>query len=187
MRCVICAYKGGAAYRDTAGLSPIRTFGADTAQFRDCGACRLCADLLGRDKPGIAQCYTALPRYRDAVQDRAAVKQGGRGAASGTAAGFAGIYSHFTSPLLYTASMRIFLLYADKKSLLPATITAVLRQSARQGSSHITVTEARRLFSGIPETNCQGLFNQIHKKATKKCQKQILAPDTFADGLFAPA
>ena len=38
-----------------------------------------------------------------------------------------------------------------------------------------------------PETNCQGLFNQIHKKATKKCQKQILAPDTFADGLFAPA
>jgi len=39
----------------------------------------------------------------------------------------------------------------------------------------------------FPETNCQGLFNQIHKKATKKCQKQILAPDTFADGLFAPA
>ena len=59
-------------------------------------------------------------------------------------------YSHFTSPLLYTANMRIFLLYADKKSLLPATITAVLRQSARQGSSHITVAEARGLFSGIP-------------------------------------
>ena len=39
----------------------------------------------------------------------------------------------------------------------------------------------------FPETSCQGLFNQIHKKATKKCQKQILAPDTFADGLFAPA
>ena len=42
-------------------------------------------------------------------------------------------------------------------------------------------------IQGTPETNCQGLFNQIHKKATKKCQKQILAPDTFADGLFAPA
>ena len=42
-------------------------------------------------------------------------------------------------------------------------------------------------FGATPETNCQGLFNQIHKKATKKCQKQILAPDTFADGLFAPA
>ena len=39
----------------------------------------------------------------------------------------------------------------------------------------------------LPETSCQGLFNQIHKKATKKCQKQILAPDTFADGLFSPA
>ena len=45
----------------------------------------------------------------------------------------------------------------------------------------------RKLKTVTPETNCQGLFNQIHKKATKKCQKQILAPDTFADGLFAPA
>ena len=24
---------------------------------------------------------------------------------------------------------------------------------------------------GEPETSCQGLFNQIHKKATKKCQE----------------
>ena len=48
-------------------------------------------------------------------------------------------------------------------------------------------TGRRNLFVSDPETNCQGLFNQIHKKATKKCQKQILAPDTFADGLFAPA
>jgi hypothetical protein len=47
--------------------------------------------------------------------------------------------------------------------------------------------EIRMDFAVLPETNCQGLFNQIHKKATKKCQKQILAPDTFADGLFAPA
>jgi len=47
--------------------------------------------------------------------------------------------------------------------------------------------EIRIDFAVLPETNCQGLFNQIHKKATKKCQKQILAPDTFADGLFAPA
>jgi len=47
--------------------------------------------------------------------------------------------------------------------------------------------EIKMLFAVLPETNCQGLFNQIHKKATKKCQKQILAPDTFADGLFAPA
>ena len=31
-----------------------------------------------------------------------------------------------------------------------------------------------------PETSCQGLFNQIHKKATKKCQKHFHAPDTQA-------
>ena len=30
----------------------------------------------------------------------------------------------------------------------------------------------------IPETSCQGLFNQIHRKATKKCQKHFHAPDT---------
>ena len=51
----------------------------------------------------------------------------------------------------------------------------------------ITAAMIRMVFRFSPETNCQGLFNQIHKKATKKCQKQILAPDTFADGLFAPA
>ena len=43
------------------------------------------------------------------------------------------------------------------------------------------------LFVTSPETSCQGLFNQIHKKATKKCQKHFHAPDTFTDGLFAPA
>ena len=51
----------------------------------------------------------------------------------------------------------------------------------------LLVREIKTELIGLPETNCQGLFNQIHKKATKKCQKQILAPDTFADGLFAPA
>ena len=30
-------------------------------------------------------------------------------------------------------------------------------------------------------------FIKFTKKPQKKCQKQILAPDTFADGLFAPA
>jgi len=33
-------------------------------------------------------------------------------------------------------------------------------------------------FDVFPETSCQGLFNQIHKKATKKCQKHFHAPDT---------
>ena len=26
---------------------------------------------------------------------------------------------------------------------------------------------------GSPETSCQGLFNQIHRKATKKCQEAL--------------
>ena len=56
--------------------------------------------------------------------------------------------------------------------------------SAKWGSAR---TVNRKYRAAAPETSCQGLFNQIHKKATKKCQKQILAPDTFADGLFAPA
>ena len=57
-----------------------------------------------------------------------------------------------------------------------------------RGSDGVSTTYGAKMYgSSGPETNCQGLFNQIHKKATKKCQKQILAPDTFADGLFAPA
>ena len=35
----------------------------------------------------------------------------------------------------------------------------------------------------FPETNCQGLFNQIHKKSTKRCQKHRMAPDTSFDRL----
>ena len=38
--------------------------------------------------------------------------------------------------------------------------------------------EIRIDFAVLPETSCQGLFNQIHKKATKKCQKHFHAPDT---------
>ena len=34
------------------------------------------------------------------------------------------------------------------------------------------------LLAVLPETSCQGLFNQIHRKATKKCQKHFHAPDT---------
>ncbi|MBD0858773.1 hypothetical protein CGK76_07290 [Erysipelotrichaceae bacterium 7770_A6] len=59
--------------------------------------------------------------------------------------------------------------------------------SSKLKAASLTPTEIRIDLAVLPETNCQGLFNQIHKKATKKCQKQILAPDTFADGLFAPA
>ena len=39
---------------------------------------------------------------------------------------------------------------------------------------------AKSVYHTYPETSCQGLFNQIHKKATKKCQKHFHAPDTQA-------
>ena len=29
------------------------------------------------------------------------------------------------------------------------------------------------LLDVYPETSCQGLFNQIHRKATKKCQEAL--------------
>ena len=38
-------------------------------------------------------------------------------------------------------------------------------------------------LKALPETNCQGLFNQIHKKSTKRCQKHRMAPDTSFDRL----
>jgi len=63
----------------------------------------------------------------------------------------------------------------------------ISRSSAMSNGASLAPQEIKIDFAVLPETNCQGLFNQIHKKATKKCQKQILAPDTFADGLFAPA
>ena len=38
-----------------------------------------------------------------------------------------------------------------------------------------------------PKRVVKGFLIKFTKKPQKKCQKQILAPDTFADGLFAPA
>lgn len=38
-------------------------------------------------------------------------------------------------------------------------------------------------FLDNPETNCQGLFNQIHKNLQKRCQKHRMAPDTSFDRL----
>ena len=60
-----------------------------------------------------------------------------------------------------------------------------MKKDSRKNRESQTVDKT--LLVSTPETKSQGLFHQIHKKATKKCQKQILAPDTFADGLFAPA
>ena len=38
-----------------------------------------------------------------------------------------------------------------------------------------------------PKRVVKDFLIKFTKKPQKKCQKQILAPDTFADGLFAPA
>ena len=38
-----------------------------------------------------------------------------------------------------------------------------------------------------PKRVVKDFLIKFTKKLQKKCQKQILAPDTFADGLFAPA
>ena len=35
----------------------------------------------------------------------------------------------------------------------------------------------------LPETNCQGLFNRIHKNLQKRCQKHRMAPDTSFNSL----
>ena len=43
--------------------------------------------------------------------------------------------------------------------------------------------EMRMDFAVLPETNCQGLFNQIHKNLQKRCQKHRMAPDTSFDRL----
>ena len=47
----------------------------------------------------------------------------------------------------------------------------------------LLVREIKTELIGLPETNCQGLFNQIHKKSTKRCQKHRMAPDTSFDRL----
>lgn len=39
----------------------------------------------------------------------------------------------------------------------------------------------------FPKRVVKDFLIKFTKKPQKKCQKQILAPDTFADGLFSPA
>ena len=59
--------------------------------------------------------------------------------------------------------------------------TGLLKQMAGIDNSAILLKSTYQ-FKG-PETNCQGLFNQIHKKSTKRCQKHRMAPDTSFDRL----
>ena len=57
------------------------------------------------------------------------------------------------------------------------------RSSWMSKGANLAPQEMRMDFAVLPETNCQGLFNQIHKKSTKRCQKHRMAPDTSFDRL----
>ena len=47
----------------------------------------------------------------------------------------------------------------------------------------LTAGHYKKDIAAEPETNCQGLFNQIHKNLQKRCQKHRMAPDTSFDRL----
>lgn len=47
------------------------------------------------------------------------------------------------------------------------------RSSAMSKGARRAPQEIRIDFKVLPETSCQGLFNQIHRKATKKCQEAL--------------
>ena len=53
------------------------------------------------------------------------------------------------------------------------------------------VTEESKIIEDItmllPKRVVKDFLIKFTKKPQKKCQKQILAPDTLADGLFSPA
>ena len=49
--------------------------------------------------------------------------------------------------------------------------TLTIEEAARY--YHIGEGKLRTLIDTHPETNCQGLFNQIHKKSTKKVPEAL--------------
>ena len=57
------------------------------------------------------------------------------------------------------------------------------RSSAMSNGANLAPQEIRIDLAVLPETNCQGLFNQIHKNLQKRCQKHRMAPDTSFDRL----
>ena len=57
------------------------------------------------------------------------------------------------------------------------------RSSWMSKGASLAPQEMRMDFAVLPETNCQGLFNQIHKNLQKRCQKHRMAPDTSFDRL----
>ena len=60
--------------------------------------------------------------------------------------------------------------------VLPASNVAVFSMNAhcvQSGLQYAVVDLLYTLFAVFPETSCQGLFNQIHKKATKKVPEAL--------------
>ena len=80
------------------------------------------------------------------------------------------------------------LVIAEKPSVA-MSLAAVLGATERkdgylEGSGYLVSWCVGHLLElAQPETNCQGLFNQIHKNPQKRCQKHRMAPDTSFDRL----
>ena len=64
-----------------------------------------------------------------------------------------------------------------------AVLCVIVFELFAQASIQIFINDQETVSMGMiflrincletPETSCQGLFNQIHKKATKKCQEAL--------------
>ena len=66
---------------------------------------------------------------------------------------------------------------------IPRRVCMRQRVAALSNGANLAPHEISMLFAVLPETNCQGLFNQIHKNLQKRCQKHRMAPDTSFDRL----
>src|SRR5699024_6748567 len=54
------------------------------------------------------------------------------------------------------------------KSSSSSSYMVISRTSLMSKGASLAPQEISMLFAVLPETNCQGLFNQVHKKSTKK-------------------
>ena len=57
---------------------------------------------------------------------------------------------------------------SPKVSSSISSVSMSSRSSRMSKGANLAPQEIRIDFAVLPETNCQGLFNQIHKKSTKK-------------------
>ena len=80
----------------------------------------------------------------------------------------------------YTVLMSVY--YKEKPEYLSLSIESMLNQTVKPDEFIIVkdgplTTELDEVINNFvtayPETNCQGLFNQIHKKSTKKVPEAL--------------